>query len=118
MVEQRPATQSAVIVPVPALEPVVGEHRRHLDRAAQWGVPAHVTVFYPFVSPREINAAPLHRLDLALWSAEPFDCTFERVEWFDEDVVWLAPEPDQPFRELTRSGVGRVSRVPAVRRRV
>ena len=31
---------------------------------------------------------------------EPFDCEFSRTEWFGEDVVWLAPDPDMPFREL------------------
>ena len=27
--------------------------------------------------------------------------TFARTRWFGEDVLWLAPEPDQPFRALT-----------------
>jgi 2'-5' RNA ligase len=103
VIEQRLATHSAVIVPVPALEPAVSEHRRQLDVAASWGVPAHVTVLYPFVSPPEIDAALLDRLELALRSATPFDCTFARVDWFGEDVVWLAPEPDRPFRELTKA---------------
>lgn len=44
-------TQTAVIVPVPAAEALVGSHRRRLDRAAGWGVPAHVTVLYPFLHP-------------------------------------------------------------------
>ena len=30
-----------------------------------------------------------------------FECTFARTSWFGEDVLWLAPEPDQPFRALT-----------------
>jgi len=25
---------------------------------------------------------------------------FARCEWFGQDVLWLAPEPDDPFREL------------------
>jgi hypothetical protein len=28
-----------------------------------------------------------------------------RTDWFGDDVLWLAPEPDAPFRELTRSVV-------------
>ena len=44
-------TESAVIVAVPAAEPAVRAHRQQFDRAAAWGVPAHVTVLYPFVPP-------------------------------------------------------------------
>jgi hypothetical protein len=32
-------------------EPAVSRHRARLDRAAAWGVPAHVTILYPFVTP-------------------------------------------------------------------
>ena len=46
------ASESAVIVPVPEAEPAVGGLRAALDRAAVWGVPAHVTLLYPFVTPR------------------------------------------------------------------
>jgi non-ribosomal peptide synthetase component F len=30
-----------------------------------------------------------------------FDVIFRRTEWFGDDVVWLAPEPDNGFRALT-----------------
>jgi hypothetical protein len=48
-------SETAVIVPMPAMEPLVEPHRRHLDRAAAWGVPAHVTVLYPFIEPAGID---------------------------------------------------------------
>jgi 2'-5' RNA ligase len=93
------ATETAVIVPVPDAEPVVAVHRRQLDRAASWGVPAHVTVLYPFLSPSDIDRAALARLGAALASVPEFE--FSRCDWFGEDVLWLAPEPDKPFRALT-----------------
>jgi 2'-5' RNA ligase len=34
-----------------------------------------------------------------------FDCAFRRTEWFGSDVLWLGPEPDAPFRTLTRAVV-------------
>jgi len=37
----------------------------------------------------------------AVASVPAFECTFARTRWFGEDVLWLAPEPDQPFRALT-----------------
>jgi hypothetical protein len=30
-----------------------------------------------------------------------FPCAFSRVAWFGQDVVWLAPDPAEPFRALT-----------------
>ncbi len=95
------ATQTAVIVPVPAAERVVAEHRRRLDVGASWGVPAHVTVLYPFVHPTEVDRALVARLSGAICSVGTFKCTFERSQWFGDDVLWLAPEPDAGFRALT-----------------
>jgi hypothetical protein len=34
---------------------LVERHRQHLDAAATWGVPAHVTVLYPFVEPAQVD---------------------------------------------------------------
>jgi hypothetical protein len=48
-------TQSALIVTVPAAEEAVGPHRAHFDKAAAWGVPAHVTILYPFMPPSDID---------------------------------------------------------------
>ncbi|MFI7674358.1 2'-5' RNA ligase family protein [Actinophytocola sp. NPDC049390] len=93
-------TESAVIVPFPSLDPLVGEYRQRMDRAAAWGVPAHVTVVYPFVPP-PVGADTLELLAAALTDVSAFECEFARVEWFGDDVVWLAPEPDRPFRDMT-----------------
>lgn len=95
------APETAVIVPIPAAEFAVAEHRRRFDTSATWGVGAHVSVLYPFAHPAEVDAALIARLGAALRSVTAFDCTFGRCEWFGDDVVWLAPEPAQPFRDLT-----------------
>lgn len=97
------AWESAVLIPVPEAEPVVGRHRARLDRAAVEGVPAHVTVLYPFVPPPEIAAATIEVLTAAIGSVAAFDCLFSGTAWFGEDVMWLAPRPDEPFRALTRA---------------
>lgn len=93
--------ESAVIVAVPAAEAAVGRFRAELDRSALWGVPAHVTVLYPFVPPEHINHDVVAALSAAVGTVPGFDVTFSRVAWFGDDVAWLAPEPDQPFRALT-----------------
>jgi 2'-5' RNA ligase superfamily protein len=96
------ATESAVIVAVPEAEPVVGRYRAQLDQSAARGVPAHITVLYPFLAPERIDTSTLDRLAEAVRPVPGFDCTLTRVAWFDQDVVWLTPEPDSPFRTLTR----------------
>ena len=40
-------THSAVIVPIPEAEPVVGSFRRTLDPTSAWGIPAHVSPAFP-----------------------------------------------------------------------
>jgi len=97
------AAQSAVLVPVPEAEQAVGGHRDRLDRAAAWGVPAHVTVLYPFVAPSAITAAVIAGVADAVGSVSAFDCEFAATAWFGQEVVWLAPRPDEPFRALTRA---------------
>jgi hypothetical protein len=47
--------QTAVIVPVGAAEPIVGRRRTRFDPAAATGVPAHVTIIYPFLSGQDID---------------------------------------------------------------
>lgn len=93
--------QSGILVPVPETEPAVGPLRARLDRAAGWGVPAHVTVLFPFVTPEEISAAVIGAAARAVASVPAFSCEFALICWFREDVVWLAPEPAAPFRALT-----------------
>jgi hypothetical protein len=94
------ATQTAVLVLVPEAESAVAEHRAHLDVAASWGVPAHLSVVYPFVPPADVDEGVLTRLRVATGAVPAFDCAFPRTEWFGDDVLWLAPEPDAPFHEL------------------
>jgi len=97
------ARESAVLVPVPAAEHVVGRHRARLDRAAAEGVPAHVTILYPFVAPAEITTATIEVLAAAVGSVSSFDCRFPGTAWFGDEVLWLTPVPDGPFRALIRA---------------
>lgn len=94
-------TQTAVIAPVPAADPLVRKHRDSLDVAACWGVPAHVTVLYPFVEPAQVDEGLITALAAAIEPVRAFELQFARTAWFGEEVLWLDPEPAQPFRDLT-----------------
>lgn len=94
-------TESAVIIPIGPAEDLVAEHRRDLDLASSWGVPAHVTVVYPFVPPSQLDSLVINRLAAVIGAVPSFDCTFSRCGWFGDEVLWLAPDPDQAFRDIT-----------------
>lgn len=94
-------TESAVIVTVPAAEAAVAPHRARLDRAAGWGIPAHVTVLYPFVPPTGIDGEVVEALRAAIASVERFEASWESTGWFGDDVLWLDPRPAESFRALT-----------------
>jgi 2'-5' RNA ligase len=95
------AEQSALLVLVPAAEPAVGKHRARLDASARDGVPAHLTVLYPFLPPGQIGDDELSALARLFAGFPSFDVTLDRVSWFGEQVVWLGPRDEVPFRALT-----------------
>jgi 2'-5' RNA ligase len=92
--------RSALIVAVPEAEAAVGEWRRRYD-TARLGIPAHVTLLFPFVPAEELDERLVDDLR-ELFSAEP-SITFvlTRLAEFPDETIWLAPEPAEPFRRLT-----------------
>jgi 2'-5' RNA ligase len=91
--------RSALIVAVPQAEPLVGHWRERYDNASL-GVPAHVTLLFPFVPAEETDDALLATLRELFASHPAFSFSLTRVARFPE-VAWLAPEPAKPFRRLT-----------------
>ena len=94
-------TQSAILIPVPEADTVVGRWRHEYDPVAAAGVPAHITLVVPWLPPSEITDEDLTELDAELKSVKPFDFELTHVDWFGRRVLWVAPEPDAPFRDLT-----------------
>jgi 2'-5' RNA ligase len=91
--------RSALIVAVPEAEPLVHDWRMHYDNA-ELGIPAHVTLIFPFVPAEEIGEELVEELR-ELFAAQPaFSFTLAGVARF-ADVAWLAPDPSDPFRRLT-----------------
>ncbi|MGH3627122.1 MAG: 2'-5' RNA ligase family protein, partial [Sciscionella sp.] len=93
--------QSAVLIPVPRADAVVGRWRREHDPVAAAGVPAHVTLIVPWLPPGEIRPDDLESLDGELSDVKSFEFDLLRVDWFGRRVLWVAPEPAEPFVELT-----------------
>ena len=84
--------RTALIVPVPNAEPAVGALRARYDRSDETGVPAHITLLAPF-GDRDDGLAELFA------EFEPFDFALTDVRRWP-GVLYLAPEPEEPFRAL------------------
>ncbi|MFJ6835560.1 2'-5' RNA ligase family protein [Streptomyces sp. NPDC091209] len=96
---------------VPELEPVVRAWRDRLDPSARAGVPAHVTVLFPFLDESRIDSDTLAAIDGVIGRHHPFEARFEHFGRFP-GVLYLAPEPDAPFRRLTEAIVSRWPETP------
>ena len=96
---------SALIVQVPEAQALVGGLRERFDASARLGVPAHITLVYPFVEAERIDAALLGHIRTALEGASAFDFALTRAERFPA-TAWLAPEPVAPFMALIERLVG------------
>ncbi|MBO0732568.1 MAG: 2'-5' RNA ligase family protein, partial [Acidimicrobiaceae bacterium] len=88
--------QSALLIPVPEAEPVVGGYRAKYDPVAASGVPAHITLVVPWLSPDDITDADLDELRDTLSGVEGFDFSLDAVSWFGRSVLWLSPAPAEP----------------------
>ena len=98
--ERYRAGQTALLAIVEELEPLVGRWRRRFDSSASAGVPAHVTVLFPFLDIDRITHTVVGHLRNLIGARSPFTVRFEECRRFP-DVLYLAPTPDQPFRALT-----------------
>lgn len=108
MVATEPASAVVVRIPVPR---DLDRTRRRWDSAAGAGVPAHVTILYPFLPAGRL--VPGVRAELAGIAAvlDPFDVRFDRVGRF-AGVVYIAPDPAVPFTRLTEAVVARYPDYP------
>jgi 2'-5' RNA ligase len=93
--------ESAVIIPIPEVEPIVGPLRLHYDRAAHLGVPAHITLLYPFC-PTQTVSAEIKTLRDVCASIEAFPFSFVEVRRFPA-TAYLHPDKSEAFVQITRT---------------
>jgi hypothetical protein len=95
--------RSALVLLIPEAEPAVARLRLAHDPAARAGMPAHVTLLFPFRRPRDLQEATL-----ALLAAQfgrfgaPLALIFDRVARFP-GVAYLAPVDPAPVSALVRA---------------
>ena len=97
--------RSGLIVEVPEASATVDQWRQRLDPLAPFGVPPHITVLFPFVKPTEIDEDTTAKLRRLAASVRSFQFRLTHVRWFEQQVLWLAPDPGARFVELTAQAV-------------
>ncbi|MGE5176351.1 MAG: 2'-5' RNA ligase family protein [Hyphomicrobiales bacterium] len=106
---------SVVLIPVPAADPAVARHRQRYDPSAARGIPAHVTILYPFLPLARLTSEVRTELGTIL-SAEPtfaFDLTALTTFGASKgDALYLTPHPEEPFARVTRRLVDRWPEAP------
>ena len=99
--------RTAIVVPITLPDALEAIRRDHVDNA-RLGVPAHVTLLFPFVPATTIDRKTIDEARELIATSRAFDVDFRRVTSFDpnptkEGVVWLAPEPAAPFIAVTEA---------------
>jgi hypothetical protein len=74
--------ESALIVAVPEAGRSVGSRRQRSDATARLGVPAHLTVRHPFLSPALIGASVRSTIGFALVESTAVAGSWARAEHF------------------------------------
>ncbi len=92
--------RTALVIRVPEAESAVGGWCARLASDAVLGVPAHITVLFPFVASDEFDHDVRARLASALGSLAAFEFALVRTAWFGDDVLWLAPDDDRRIRTV------------------
>jgi 2'-5' RNA ligase len=95
--------ESALVALVPEAEGLAKPFRDQYDPSAAAGVPAHITLLYPFKAPDEIDDLTIGRLRDCFAGSEPIRFSLGSIERFPGGVLYLGPEPHEPFRQLTLS---------------
>jgi 2'-5' RNA ligase len=97
------STASALVVLVPEAEALVKPFRDTYDPSAAAGMPAHITLLYPFKPSDEIDAAAIDNLRGCFARFAPFRFSLTAVRRFPVEVLYLAPAPDEAFRRMTEA---------------
>jgi 2'-5' RNA ligase len=103
--------RTALIIEVPEAEPFVREWRLRYDNASI-GIPAHVTLLFPFVAAEHFDDVLLDELRRLFAEQDAFSFALTRLDEFPDETVWLEPEPSEPFRRLTEAIAARYPDYP------
>lgn len=93
--------ESALVFRVPEAEQAVRALRDQCNPAAAVGMPAHITVLYPFKAPEAISRTDIGKLAAILPECKPFTFRLSAAGRFGRKRM-----PSAPARPRTRRGAG------------
>jgi hypothetical protein len=98
-------TESALLLVCPGAGPAVSAARARLDSSARAGVPAHVTVLYPFRPVGLLGADDHHALEDAYAGVDAFTLRASGTAWFGDRVLYVAPDDPAPVLAVVEATV-------------
>jgi 2'-5' RNA ligase len=103
--------ETALVVLVPEAEALVSPWRQLHDPSCAVGVPAHITLLYPFRPPERLDKTLHNQLAELFGQVDAFDFRLSRLATFP-GVLYLAPEPAEPYVALIRALTARFPDTP------
>jgi 2'-5' RNA ligase len=79
------------------------------------GMPAHLTLLAPFMRPEQLGASGISEMRDVVAPFRPFEVELQRTAYFDlgsRRVLYLQPEPAEPFVEMINALVRRFPEHP------
>jgi 2'-5' RNA ligase len=110
--------RGTLVVPVPEAEPLVGQLRLEYDPPAPFGIPAHITLLFPFRPAGWLGEERVAELAAFIRAVPAARFALTRVGRFagqvgrSPGVLFLAPDPAEPFVDLTRQLSARFDLLP------
>ena len=97
--------ETAIIVAVPEAEPIIDRWRRQYTSDGADGMPAHITLLYPFADTSQYAAQMGHHVGSVLAGRGPIAFSLTETAYFEGNprVLYLVPDPADPFAEMTNA---------------
>lgn len=100
--EAVPGYETSLVILVPDAEPVVSPFRQKYDPSASQGMPAHITINYPFQADIPSYPELYAKLDALFSKYPPIQFSLVSINQFP-GVLYLEPAPVYPFIDLIQS---------------
>ncbi len=99
---------TVIIVPVPQAQPAADPWRRRYTEDGAAGMPPHITLLSPFVEETLLDAEQIRAIGGVVGAIRPFGFVLRSFAEFPASdasarVLYLSPEPVDPFVELTKA---------------
>lgn len=94
--------ESSLVILVPDAEPVVSPFRKKYDPSASQGMPAHITINYPFQTDIPSRPELYAKLDALFSKYPPIQFSLVRINQFP-GVLYLEPVPVYSFVDLIQA---------------